>query len=615
MGEELSVCIPQDAEIELIRDITKHSFFRFVQEFWGTIIVDKPIWNWHIKYLCDEVQIMLERVFKGLPKLYDLVINIPPSTTKSTIFSIFLPAYTWVRMPSARIIACSYSGGLAEDFSRKNLNVIQSELFQRCFPEIVLGLRQSTHFTNTKSGERYCAGIGGAITGKHAHCMPAGTLVTVFQDVKPIEQIQVGDNVLSQDIDGVLVYKKVVAIIKRECKNLYEIKAGGRKVRATSDHKFFVYGFGYKEAKDLQIGDDLVSFTEKQRARIESITRVSNETEFVYDIEVEGAHNFFANGFLVHNCIVIDDPINPMEAASEAGLRNASLWLHETITTRTVDATVTPIIMIMQRLHQNDPTGDWIDNSKEGSFKHICLPADCSEGQKVLPEEVKLNYVDGLLDPLRLSRDLLEQRRKWMGEYGYACQYDQQPIPRSGGMFLIDRLRVGHVDPSDPVTYAIRYWDKAISVKKTACFTVGAKLGVTRSGKFYVLDVIRGRWDSDARERLIRQTAERDGKSVVIGIEQEPGSGGFESAISTVRNLAGFVTKIDKADTHKETRAEPFSAQVNGYNVTLVPGEWNTDYIAELQYFPSSRYKDQVDASAGAFNLIATMRRRVASGW
>jgi len=161
----------------------------------------------------------------------------------------------------------------------------------------------------------------------------------------------------------------------------------------------------------------------------------------------------------------------------------------------------------------------------------------------------------------------------------------------------------------------VRYWDKAVSLKKTAAYTVGVKIGKTKAGKFYVLDVIRGRWDSDARERLIKTTAVADGKNVIVGIEQEGGSGGLESALHTVRNLAGFTCKIDKADIHKETRAEPFSSQVNGYNVTLVPGAWNTEYISELQYFPNSKYKDQVDASAGAFNLIATMTRRVATGW
>jgi predicted phage terminase large subunit-like protein len=605
---------PVIGEYEIARYISKRSFYDFVQEFWGTIISEQPVWNWHIKYLCDEAQIIAERIFAGQPKTHDLLINISPGSTKSSLFSIFLPAWMWARMPNARIICCSYAAALAYDFSRKNREVIRSEKYQKCFPEVRLNLEQAMHFVNTKHGERYSAGVGGRVTGKHAHCLPAGTQISIPNGTKSIEQLLVGDYVLSQDNNGVLIYKKVTAVLKRKGNDLYEIEANGRNVRATSEHKFFVYGQSYKEAKDLQIGDCLISLS-KKRTRIESIKRVSNDSEFVYDIEVEETHNFFANGFLVHNCIIIDDPMNPSEAASEAGIRAANMWLHETIATRTVDATLTPTIMIMQRLHQDDPTGDWLASAEPGTYKHICLPADCSEGQEVLPEEVKANYVDGLFDPARLPRSLLESRRKWMGEYAYSCQYDQHVIPRSGGMFLVDRLRIGHVDPSDPIVFMVRYWDKAVSIKKTACYTVGSKIGKTRMGKYYVMDVIRGRWDSDARERLIRATAEQDGKRVIVGIEQEPGSGGFESAIHTVRNLDGFTCKIDKVDIHKETRAEPFSSQVNGYNVMLVPGAWNNEYISELQYFPNSKYKDQVDASAGAFNLIATLTRRVAGGW
>jgi predicted phage terminase large subunit-like protein len=472
-----------ELEIDLIRSVTKDSFYRFVQEFWGTIITEKPVWNWHIKYLCDEAQIVAERIFAGQPKLYDLIINISPGSTKSSLFSVFMPAWMWTRMPNARLICCSYSATLAGDFSRKNREVIRSEKYQKCFPEIKLKMEKADHFDNTSHGERYSAGVGGSVTGKHT------------------------------------------------------------------------------------------------------------------------------------NCIVLDDPINPTEAASEAGVRAANMWLHETITTRTANAKTTPTIMIMQRLHQDDPTGDWIANAKPGSYKHICLPADCSEGQTVLPEEFKENYVDGLFDPVRLPRDILDQRRMWMGEYGYACQYDQHPIPRSGGKFLTHAIRIGHVDPSDPVVFTVRYWDKAISTKKTACFTVGAKIGKTRMGKYYVLDIVRGRWDSATRERIIRTTAELDGRRVIIGIEQEPGSGGMESALNTVRNLDGFTCKVDKVDTNKDTRADPFSTQVNAYNVTLVPGAWNTEYLSELQFFPNSKFKDQVDASSGAFNLIANMSRRVAGGW
>jgi len=96
-----------------------------------------------------------------------------------------------------------------------------------------------------------------------------------------------------------------------------------------------------------------------------------------------------------------------------------------------------------------------------------------------------------------------------------------------------------------------------------------------------------------------------DGKTVEIGLEQEPGSGGKESAESTVRNLRGWRVRVDRPTGDKSLRADPFSVQVNNGNVSMVRGDWNEDYIEELRYFPFSKYKDQVDASSGAFNILA----------
>lgn len=71
--------LPQVSEAELLASITRESLFDFVQEFWGTIINETPVWNWHIPYLCQELQAIAERVFKEQPKEYDLIVNIPPA--------------------------------------------------------------------------------------------------------------------------------------------------------------------------------------------------------------------------------------------------------------------------------------------------------------------------------------------------------------------------------------------------------------------------------------------------------------------------------------------------------------------------------------------------------
>jgi phage terminase large subunit-like protein len=105
-------------------------------------------------------------------------------------------------------------------------------------------------------------------------------------------------------------------------------------------------------------------------------------------------------------------------------------------------------------------------------------------------------------------------------------------------------------------------------------------------GTFVIENVTRGRWSALERERIIKQRAESDqevlhscGKwDYRILVEQEPGSGGKESAEATIRNLAGFTVIADKVTGSKELRADPFAAQVQGGNVRLVAGSWVDDF-------------------------------------
>jgi predicted phage terminase large subunit-like protein len=311
-------------------------------------------------------------------------------------------------------------------------------------------------------------------------------------------------------------------------------------------------------------------------------------------------------GFHAH-FIIVDDPLDPKRAASEADLKSANDWMRETLPTRKVDQSICPTILIMQRLHQNDPTGEWLERTKGIGIKHICLPAE--DAMSVSPSILRTEYIDGLLDPVRMSKKILEDARRELGEYGFSAQYDQTPIPRGGGEFKIDRI-VLEERPKSGFLRRVRYWDKA-GTRGGGCYTAGVLLGVDKNKCFWILDVVRGQWDAFERERIIRLTAEADGRQVEIGIEQEPGSGGLESAQNTVRNLAGFTVFKDRPTGDKATRADPFIVQVNGGNVRMLKGEWNRDYLNELLYWPNSKYKDQVDASSGAFLRLCHVKRRI----
>lgn len=156
------------------------------------------------------------------------------------------------------------------------------------------------------------------------------------------------------------------------------------------------------------------------------------------------------------------------------------------------------------------------------------------------------------------------------------------------------------------LTY-VRYWDKA-GTQDGGAYTAGVKIGRDEStGLFYVAHAVRGQWSALQREQVIKNQAQLDGADCTQWIEQEPGSGGKESAQNTVLNLAGFSVHLDRVTGDKLLRAGPFAAQVEAGNVYVLLDEWTEAYIDELHNFDPNAggYKDQVDASSGAFNKLA----------
>lgn len=471
-------------EMELARGLYLESLYEAFKISWPTIVHEKLIAGWYIKYLCDEIQKVLERVFAGQPKEYDLIINLPPGMSKSTLLCI-VRAWALARMPSFKSILASYAHALAMKMNVKTRDIVQSDWYRQCFPEVSIRPDFNTkgHFMTTEGGECLSAGVDGTIMGFHAHCL------------------------------------------------------------------------------------------------------------------------FW------------DDLLNAKQAASEADLENVKRFDEETYPSRVVAKELTPIIGIMQRLHEEDSTGRRLRKAlKEGStpVKLICLPATLE--YETSPKRLEQFYVNGLLDPIRLPQKQCDQIKVDFGELVFAGQYGQQPVPREGGMFKVDRLRIVH-SIDRPLTRVVRYWDKAGSKRKTSANTAGVKMGVVEwvqhiAGKdvtkrqYYVLDVICFAERAGDREEIIRQTAISDGPSVAVWMEQEPGSGGLDSAEMTIGNLAGFIVKAEIPRGDKVARADAFASQVDVFNVTLLAGAWTDDYKEELRLFPNGRLKDRVDASSGAFRKL-----------
>ena len=316
--------------------------------------------------------------------------------------------------------------------------------------------------------------------------------------------------------------------------------------------------------------------------------------------------------------LIIDDPLDPKQAASDLLLKAANDWMTQTLPSRKVNKETSLMILVMQRLHENDPTGNRLLNKGAGPIRHICLPAEIIESEnveiKIKPDKWRSRYKWGLLDPIRMPKKVLNATEAELGAFGYAGQYLQNPVPPAGGLFHAGNLKTVESYPHGNTQFrfvkTVRYWDKA-STAGGGTYTVGVKMALDNSGYFWVLDVVRGQWNVAQRERIIRATALSDGAACEIRIEQEPGSGGKESAQATVRMLAGFSVTVDRPEGNKELRADPYAVQVTSGNVYMIRAAWNRDYVHELSHFPMGKYKDQVDASSGAFAALTKVRKRI----
>jgi predicted phage terminase large subunit-like protein len=226
-----------------------------------------------------------------------------------------------------------------------------------------------------------------------------------------------------------------------------------------------------------------------------------------------------------------------------------------------------------------------------------------------------------LLDAVRFPRDTVDYIKTFeLGQYGTAGQFQQRPSPRGGGMFkrkwFGEPLPPAEMPPPHATRNRVRYWDKA-GTEGGGSYTVGLLMCELR-GRFYVEDVVRDQWGAAEREAMILATAERDADiygvhGFAIWIEQEPGSGGKESAENTVRNLAGYSARPHPASSRgdKFLHADPLAGAAEAGNVKLARAPWNEDFLREMENAgPNAKYLDQMDAAAGAFNKLARKRAR-----
>ncbi len=309
---------------------------------------------------------------------------------------------------------------------------------------------------------------------------------------------------------------------------------------------------------------------------------------------------------------IIDDPIkSSVEAQSiKIAERNLDFWKSTWTTRLEPDAA---IVVVLQRwpgvadivsqlfeLEQGDAPERWhvvcLEGEKEA--EPLQIPPTCT----IEPDF--RTQVGEPLCPERLSVARMAQMKSRSPFY-FAAQVQQRPVPRDASMFPRDKVKVVAEVPTKKNMKRVRFWDKA-STEGGGKYTAGCLMSYDKEdGIFYVEHMARSQKDTLERRKLMRSTAEMDGREVDIYVEQEPGSSGVDSVRDDVRNLNGFTIKPDKVTGDKVTRAEPFASQWQMGNVRIVAGTWNKNYLDEMELFPNGSYSDQVDASSGACNKLS----------
>ncbi len=469
--------IPQVNITAVKAELCRRSFYYFVQEFWSTIIAEDPVWNWHIQYLCDELQEITERVKRREAKLYDLIINIPPGSSKSTIVSQMLPAWAWTIDATIRTIGSSHSKTLSIDQAEKCRMIIQSMRYQEYFPaiEIMHTTEAKSHFKNSKNGERYATSTGESRIGIHGHM------------------------------------------------------------------------------------------------------------------------------------IIVDDPLNPKEAMSEADRLSANKHISQTLSTRKVDKKVTVTILIMQRLHEDDPTGHML-KKKKGNIKHICLPAEASN--QVKPPELKERYVDGLLDPVRMDATVLQEAKDDLGSYGYAGQFKQQPADDTGGIIkriwfkyyktnqLIERALAGN----ESIVY--HFWIDGAYTEDAANDPTGLFCACKIGNFAYIIDAEKVLLEFPDLIRHIKTYVLKTGYEKQSKIYVEPKATGKSIVQQIKRDTLLNIIEDESPKDSKIERAHAASPTIESGRVLLPEGApWVEAFLDEVCTFPRAAHDEHVD------NLVAMVRR------
>lgn len=305
--------------------------------------------------------------------------------------------------------------------------------------------------------------------------------------------------------------------------------------------------------------------------------------------------------------IIIDDPLNPAQATSEAERQEANDFFDKTLSTRLNNPKTGVFIVIMQRLHEKDLTGHLLSKEPD-KWEHICLPATISEHIK--PTNVASNYIDGLLFPVRLNRAFLDTQMTRLGAFGYAGQYSQTPAPDEGGIFKKKWFRtitwqefLKLVEENKKPAVWNFFLDTAYDTKKKDDPSAIIATCIINNLMF-IRNVVARQLEFPDLIRFIPEFVKSNGYTSASRIYVEPKASGKSVVQQLRRQTLLNIIEAPSPDKDKVTRANASAPTVEAGRVILIDGGYMEKYLHEMCLFPNAEHDDQVDCTVMAIDKL-----------
>ena len=363
--------------------------------------------------------------------------------------------------------------------------------------------------------------------------------------------------------------------------------------------------------KDLVMHEsyqELFPYKLKKDSQSKKAWRIADHDGGLLAVSSGGTVTGFGAGLMQEGftgALVMDDPLKPKDAYSDTLRTKINQQMTDTFLSRLAHKDV-PIVIIMQRVHEDDMTGFLLKGGTGEKWHHLCLPCEITDSDKEYdysanPYGIPIEYdlPNGALWPYKHTLEDLDQMRK-ADPYTTAAQYDQKPSPLGGGIFKDEWWKYYDSDVPPQFEYRFITADTAQKVKEHNDWSVMGCWGVY-DNNLYLIDVVRGKWESPELRRVMlefynkhKHSAAPKGSLRHVYIEDKSSGTDLIQSLEGKMTIVAVQRNIDKVTRAMDTVPYMASGRV------FIPkhSEWVSDLKDEMRKFTpvmSHKHDDQVD--------------------